>query len=81
MVLLEKNLVSKWEVNGEKIINRIWAKLKNLWRRKCVRRAIFQNVEVRVKGRFVPFNPYFLCNTAIGSLCDPYGVMLPKKLT
>ncbi len=30
---------------------------KNLWRRKCVRRAIFRNVEV------APFNPYFVCNT------------------
>ncbi len=29
--------------------------------------------EVRVEGRFVPFNPYFVCNTAIGSLCDLYG--------
>ncbi len=47
-------------------------KIKNLWRRKCVRRAIFRNVEVRVEGRFVPFNPYFVCNTAIGSLCDDF---------
>ncbi len=55
---------------------------KNLWRRKCGRRAmIFRTVEVRVEGRFVPFNPYFVCNTAFGSLCDLYGVTLPKKLT
>ncbi len=30
----------------------------------------------RVEGMFVPFNPYFVCNTAIGSLCDMYGVPL-----
>ncbi len=34
-------------------------KITNLWRRKCVRRAIFRSVEVRAEGRFVPFNPYF----------------------
>ncbi len=56
-----------------------WSELKNLWRRKCVRRAIFWNVEVRVEGRFVLFNPYFVCNTAIGSLCDLYGVHSPKN--
>ncbi len=55
-------------------------KPKNLWSRKCVRRAIFRTIEVRVEGRFVPFNPYFVCNTAIGSLCDLYGVPLPSKL-
>ncbi len=55
--------------------------IKNLWRRKCVRKMIFRNVEVRVEGRFVPFNPYFVCNTAIGSLNDLYGFTLPKKLT
>ncbi len=54
---------------------------KNLWRRKCVRRVIFWTVEVRVEGTFVPFNAYIVCNTAIGSLCDLYGVPLPKKLT
>ncbi len=54
---------------------------KHLWRRKCVRRAIFRNIEVRVEGRFVPFNRYIVCNTAIGSLCDLYGVPLLKKLT
>ncbi len=58
-----------------------WKMKKNLWRRKCVRRGIFRNVEVRVEGRFVPFSPYFVCNTAIESLCDLYGVPLPKKLT
>ncbi len=56
-------------------------KEKNFWRRKSVRRAIFRNVEVTVEGRFVPFNLYFVCNTAIGSLCDLYVVPLPKKLT
>ncbi len=40
---------------------------------------IFRNVEVKVEGRFVPFNPYFVCNTAIGTLCDLYGVTLPKN--
>ncbi len=53
--------------------------IENRWRRKCVRRGIFRTVEVRVAGRFVPFNPYFVCNTAIGSLCDLYGVTLPKN--
>ncbi len=47
-------------------------KIKILWRRKCVRRGIFRNVEIRIEGRFVPFNPYFVCNTAIGSLCDDF---------
>ncbi len=45
-------------------------KKKNLWRRKCVRRAMFQTVEVRVTEVFAPFNLYFVCNTAAGSLCD-----------
>ncbi len=53
---------------------------KNLWRRKYVRRAIFRNVEVRVEGRFVPFNPYFVCNTATGSLCDLYGGHITQKI-
>ncbi len=39
---------------------------KNLWRRKCFRRGILQNVEVRE----APFNPYFVCNMADRSLCD-----------
>ncbi len=47
-------------------------KIKNLWRRKCVRRAIFRTVEVRVESRFVPVNPHIVCNTAIGSLCDDF---------
>ncbi len=47
-------------------------KIKILWRRKCARRGIFWNVEVRIEGRFVPFNPYFVCNTDIGSLCDDF---------
>ncbi len=33
---------------------------KNLWGRKCVRRAIFRTVEVRVEGG----EPYFVCNTS-----------------
>ncbi len=58
-------------------------KIKNLWRRKCVRRAILRTVEVRVEGRFVPFNPFFVCNTAIGSLCDNfywYNFSIKKSL-
>ncbi len=47
-------------------------KIKILWRKKCVRRGIFRNVDVRIEGRFVPVNPYFVCNTAIGSLCDDF---------
>ncbi len=47
-------------------------KIKILWRRKCVRKMIFRNVEVRIEGRFVPFNPYFDYNTAIGALCDDF---------
>ncbi len=43
---------------------------KKLWRRKCIRRGIFRTVEVRVKEVIAPFNPYFLCNRAKGSLCD-----------
>ncbi len=61
-----------------------WKKLtriKNFWRRKCVRRGMFRNVELRVEGRFVSFNPYFVCNMAVGSLCDLYGVTLHEKLT
>ncbi len=47
-------------------------KIKILWHRKCVRRGIFRTIEVRIEGRFVPFNPYFVCNTAIGSLCNNF---------
>ncbi len=36
---------------------RTWVILKNLRRRKCVRIVIFRTAEVRVEGRFVPFNP------------------------
>ncbi len=36
--------------------------MKNLRRRKCVTRGIFQNVEIIVKERFTPINPYLVCN-------------------
>ncbi len=39
--------------------------IKNLWSRKCVRRAIFWNTELKV-----PFNPYLVCNMAARSLRD-----------
>ncbi len=42
--------------------------MKNLWRNECVRRAIFQNVEGRDKGRFAAVNHYFVCNRDAGSL-------------
>ncbi len=53
---VEKNFLS-WK---NSIKNLLWRKIlnsekyKNLWRRKCVRRAIFQNVEVRVEGASPP---------------------------
>ncbi len=74
-------LSASYYQNWRKITKKNYKMTKNLWRRKCVRRAIFRTVEVKVEGRFVPFNPYFVCNTTIGSLCDLYGVLLPKKLT
>ncbi len=37
---------------------------KKIWRRKCVRRAIFRNVDIRVERGFAPFNPHFVCNTS-----------------
>ncbi len=52
--------------DDEKILEEKRWNIKNLWRRKRVRRAIFRNVELRVEGRFVSFNPYFVCNTDIG---------------
>ncbi len=36
-------------------------------------------LEHRSKGSFAPFNPYFVCNTAAGSLCDLLGVILLQK--
>ncbi len=48
---------------------------KNLWRRRCVRRTIFRMVEVRVDG----VNPYFVCNTAAGSLYDLSEVILHQN--
>ncbi len=77
--LFALSLAKSYKKNIQRSVDR--RRLKSLWRRKCVRRAIFRNVKVMVGGRFVPFNPYFVCNTAIGSLCDMYGVPLPKKLT
>ncbi len=47
--------------------------LKNLWRRKCVRRAIFRNVEVRVEVG------YFVCNTSHCVTVRPVrGHLAPK---
>ncbi len=52
---------------------------KNLWRRKCVRRTIFRNVEVRVEGGFAPFNPYFVCNKSNCVTVRPVrGHLTPK---
>ncbi len=36
---------------------------KKVWYRKCVRRVIFQKVEVKAEGGFVPLKPYFVYNT------------------
>ncbi len=48
---------------------------KNLWRRKCVRRAILRNVEVGVEGG----NPYFVCNTSNCVTVRPVrGHLTPK---
>ncbi len=43
---------------------------KYLWRRKRVRRATLQNVELRVEGAEATFNPHFVCHTAPLTLCD-----------
>ncbi len=52
---------------------------KNLWRRKCVRREIFRNVEVRIEGGLAPFNPYFVCNTSNYVTVRPVrGHVIPK---
>ncbi len=54
-------------------------KIKNLWRRKCVRRAIFRKVGVRVEGDFAPFNSYFVCNTSNCVTVRPVrGHLTPK---
>ncbi len=49
--------------------------------KKSLAQEVRQKSDVSEQGRFVPFNTYFVCNTAIGSLCDLYGVTLSKKLT
>ncbi len=33
----------------------------------------------KVEGGFAPFNPYFVCNTAAGSLCDLSGAILHQN--
>ncbi len=49
-------------------------KRKNLWRRKCVRREIFRNVEVRVEG-----GAYFIYNTSSCVTVRPVrGLLTPK---
>ncbi len=56
---------------------------KNLWRRKCVRRTIFRNVEVRVErgeGDFAPFNHYFVCNTSNCVTVRPVRGHLTSKI-
>ncbi len=40
------------EASNSQKKSKILLKKKILWRRKCVRRAIFRNIEVRVEGRF-----------------------------
>ncbi len=70
-----KILLGKFEgfyINFDKKFEKI-AKIlyiKNLWRRKCVRRAIFRTVEG---------STYSVYNTAAGSLCDLSGVILHQK--
>ncbi len=56
------------ELSGPRTLK--WANLKNLWRRKCVRRAIFRTVEVRVEGGET---------RPTVSLCDLSGVILHQK--
>ncbi len=35
---------------------------RNNLKKKCVRKMIFRTVKVRVEGRIVTFNPYFVCD-------------------
>ncbi len=60
------NVIRLFEVlhGGARKIRMVKKKIKNLWRRKCVRRGIFRNVEVRVEGSEAPLNPYFVCNSS-----------------
>ncbi len=48
---------------------------KKLWRRKCVRRATFRNVEVRVEGGF----PLFATRPLGHCATDLSGVILHQK--
>ncbi len=53
---------------------------KNLWRRKCVKRAIFRNVEIRVEEGASPTSTLTLFATRpTVSLCDLSGVILHQK--
>ncbi len=54
--------------------------IKNLWRRKCVRRVIFRNLEVMVEGGFALFNPYFVCNTSNCVTVRPVKGHLTQKM-
>ncbi len=47
--------------------------VKNLWRRKCAKRAIVRNVEVRIEGGFLCLQRVQLrhCATFQGSSCTP----------
>ncbi len=44
-----KEMLKKFDENLQPILEKNY-KEKNLWHRKCVRKAIFRNVEVRVEG-------------------------------
>ncbi len=52
---------------------------KNLWRRKCVRREIFRNIEVGVESRFVRFNPYLFAIPPLGHYATCMGSRYPKN--
>ncbi len=56
------------------------AQEKNLWRRKCVRRAIFQNIEVWVEVDEALFNPYFVYNTSYCVTVRPVRCHLTPKM-
>ncbi len=49
-----------------------WKKKKKSLAQEARQKSDISEHEVRAEGRFVPFNPYFVRNTAIVSLCDDF---------
>ncbi len=76
---IARTIPDEFFFNKDNKISRL-TKKKNLWRRKCVRRAIFWTVEVKVEGDEDPFNPYFVCNTSNCVTVRPIRSQLTPKM-